>query len=453
MLIEFSAENFKSIRDKVTLSLNASADKKLPKNVAKVNLPQIEKKKSTQRILKSSIIYGANASGKSNIIKAIDIIKRIILYSNKHLQDQKFPIDNFRLDLSYDKKPTNFEFIFVNNGLKYAYQVSLLKERVLEENLYYWPNGRQVKVFERTGQDIVFGNLYEKNNKETELRNKIYAEDTAPNTLFLSMANNVSIPQVKAAYNWFATKLVIMTQQNGIGRDTTQLIADNYIDKQDVLNYLKIADSQIANFKIIEGEVEDLDPNHPMNAFIRTVILPQIAKRENIKIENISKITGKSLDEKTQRYGVNESGQKILIDFNLSDESDGTQRYYGLIGPIISCLKNECTILFDELELRLHPLLSKGVIELFSSDINTNNSQLIMTSHDVNLLNYKDLFRRDQIWFTEKNVESVTELYSLDDFIGIRNSMISSNNYLKGKFGAIPDLNWEIINKYEEKCH
>ena len=442
MLIEFSVENFKSIRDKITFSLLASADKSYPNNVAKIHLPKIEKKKT-------SVIYGANASGKSNIIKAIGSIRRIILSSSKHLQNEKFPIDNFRLDFSYNNKPTNFQFIFVYDKVKYAYQVSLTKEKVLEENLYYWPNGRQVKIFERNGQKIDFGNLYETKNQETELRNKIYAEDTAENILFLSMANTVSIPQVKAAYNWFARNLVIVRQQNGIGQKTTQLITDDIINKDDILSYLKIADSQIADLKIIEGEEQEIDQNNPFNMLIRNVVLPQIAKKENIKIENIGKITGKYVDEKTQRYGINENGERVLVDFSLSDESDGTQRYYGLLGPIISCLNKECTIFFDELELRLHPLLLKGIIELFISDMNLNNSQLVITSHDVNLLNYKGLFRRDQIWFTEKNDLSYTELYSLDDFKGLRNDIIQSKNYLKGKFGAIPDLNWESL-KYEK---
>lgn len=197
---------------------------------------------------------------------------------------------------------------------------------------------------------------------------------------------------------------------------------------------------------IVENEIEDVEQNAFMNNFIKTVILPEIARKENIKIEDVGKIVGKNISEKTKRYAINEKGEKVLVDFDFSDESDGTQRYYGLIGPIISCLKRGCTILFDELELRLHPLLSKGIIDLFTSDLNLKNSQLIITSHDVNLLDTKGLFRKDQIWFVEKNEMSATELYSLDDFKGVRNSMIHSKNYLRGNFGAVPDLDWEIID-------
>ena len=260
------------------------------------------------------------------------------------------------------------------------------------------------------------------------------------------MANRINIPYVKEAFKWFATKLVIIYRQNGIGYDTTRMISEHLIDKKEVLDFLQVADAQIEDFTLVESEIEDVEQNTVMNNFIKTVILPEIARKENIKIESIGKIVGKNISEKTKRYALTENGEKVLVDFNLSDESDGTQRYYGLIGPILSCLKKGCTILYDELELRLHPLLSRGIIELFTSNLNINNAQLIITSHNVNLLDTKNLFRKDQIWFTEKNFDNVTELYSLDDFKGMRNSMIHSKNYLKGKFGAIPDLNWEQIN-------
>lgn len=215
------------------------------------------------------------------------------------------------------------------------------------------------------------------------------------------MANKVNIQPIKDAFTWFATKLVIINRQNGIGDETTRMLAEHFITKQEVLNYLKVADSKITDFTLVESDA-DLDTNHPVNNFIKTVILPEIARRENIKIEDIGKIVGKSYNEKIKRYGISETGERILVDFDISDESDGTQRYYGLIGPIISCLKRGCTVLYDELELRLHPLLAKGIIELFTSDINKTDAQLIITSHNVNLLDTKGLFRKDQIWFTEK---------------------------------------------------
>ena len=446
MLIEFSVENFKSIKDKVTFSMLAAPDTSLSQNVAKIKLPKIHGKKSSNRILKTSVIYGANASGKSNILKAIDIIKQIILHSNMHQPNQTFPIDNFRLDLNCANKPTNFEFIFVHNNTKYAYNVSLTKKKVLEENLYFWPNGRQVKVFERTNNEIEFGSFYKSKNKEDELRNRIYAEDTAENILFLSMANRVNIPQVKEVFHWFATKLVVMYRQNGIGNDTTRMISEQIIKREDVLNLLKVADAQIEDFELNERELDDNEQDFIMNNFIKTVILPQIARQENVKIESIGKIVGKNISEKTKRLATDEKGDKILVDFDLADESEGTQRYYGIIGPLLCCLQRGCTVFFDELELRLHPLLSKGILELFTSEFNSRNTQLIITTHNVNLLDSKGLLRRDQIWLTEKDDNSTTSLYSLDDFKGIRNSMIHSKNYLRGKFGAIPDLDWENLN-------
>lgn len=445
MLIEFSVENYKSIKEKVTLSLQASAYTKIAKNVAKVRLPFIDNKKSIHRILKTSVIYGANASGKSNILKAIDIIRKIILNSNNHITNQPFPIDCFRLDLSCISKPTKFEFIFVQKGIKYAYLVSLTKEKVLEEYLYYWPNGKQLEIFERDEEGISIGSSLKGKDKEDDMRTKIYAQDTAENTLFLSRANNVSLKPLKDAFNWFATKLKIIYQQIGIGNATSSMITDNILNKQEVLNCLKIADSQIADFNLIQQELGDLD-DHPMNIFIKQFILPQIAKKENISMESIGKISGLKIDEKTQRYGITESGEKILVDFDLSEESDGTQRYYGLVGPILACLKSGCTLFFDEMELRLHPLLSKGLIDLFTSEVNSKNAQLIITSHDVNLLDYKGLFRQDQVWFTEKNEYGYTELYSLNEFTDLQDNIINSKNYLKGKFGAIPDLSWENFN-------
>jgi len=445
MLIEFSVENYKSIKEKATLNMAASADKKMPGNVCVFELPKVNNKFKKKRILKTAAIYGANASGKSNILKAVEIVQKIIISSNQYQQGQLFPIDNFRLDERSMAKPTCFEFIFVHNNIKYAYQLELTKQKVVEENLYHWPNGKQVLIFERTNNDINF-NTDKKLSEKDELRNRIYAEDIAENILFLSLANKVNIKPLKESFDWFCTKLRVITKQTGLGM-TTQMIDQNTVNKDDVLKYLKIADPLIANLDIIKNKIDDVDENHLMNDFFQKFVLPDIARKENIKIENIKSIEGFVVNEKTQRVGLDGFGNEKLFSFDLADdESDGTKRYYGIIGQIIDCLNKGCVLLFDEIELRLHTLLSKSILELFISDTNKNCSQLIISSHDVTLLDDCNLFRRDQVWFTEKQDNGATELYSIDDFTGIRNSLVKSKNYLKGKFGAIPQIDLEILN-------
>ncbi len=434
MLIEFSAENFRSIKNKCTLSMLASSDTSILNN-----LFNAENKSKTLKLLKTACIYGANASGKTNILKAAKTIKEIILNSINYKKGGLIPIEPFELDDNFLDKPSSFEFIFIQNNIKYAYGAKLNKKQVIEEYLYSWKTGRKRQIFERNYNNIDF-NL-PKTKEEDSLRLKIYSEDISDNILFLSLANRVNIFEVKEAFDWFDKKLRILLNQKSIGSITTHFLNTGQIKKEDILKYLKLADNQITSFNLTETIIDD-EKEFP--SFLKKHIMNTIAKKENINI-NEADFRALEIEEKTIRQGLDIQGNAKNVEFSMAEkESDGTQKYYGVSGPIINSLNNGYVLLFDELDLRLHTLLSKNLIELFTSSINKNNAQLIFTSHDVNLLDNKNLFRRDQIWFTEKIKDGSTELYSLWDFKA-RKDITVQKGYLEGRYGAIPFINRESL--------
>ena len=446
MLIEVSIENYKSIKNKVTLSMQKSSqDKTLDENFVNIELNKIGQDKKEIGLLKTSAIYGANASGKSNIIDGILKIKLIILNSHAHQQGQLFPVVPFKLDDKCVTEPTFFQFVFIEQGVKYAYNVKLTKKSVVEENLYYYPNGREQKVFSREGNEIKINFGSQKQlDKEAQLRQEIYASDISENILFLSLANRVKIDAVKNAFNWFANKLQVVTKDLNVIPTTTPMLTDNQLSKEQVLKYLKIADSQIQGINI---EANEFNINDPNNSDIKKHLMFE-AQRRNIPFEKMQVEPLMALVEKTQRHGLDIDGNVKNVDFTLQEESLGTAKFYNLIGPIIQELNNGMVIIYDEFDTSLHPLLVKGVIELFYSKVNCSHAQLIMSTHNAYFLDFPALFRRDQVWVTEKQYNGETELYSISDFKGIKRSNLSAKTYLKGKFGGIPQIDLDDI--YEE---
>lgn len=450
MLIEVSIENYKSIKNRVTLSMQKSSqDKSLDENFVNIELNKIGQDKKEIGLLKTSAIYGANASGKSNIIDGILKIKLIILNSHAHQQGQLFPVVPFKLDDKCVTEPTFFQFVFIEQGVKYAYNVKLTQKSVIEENLYHYPNGREQKVFSRQGNEIKinFGSQKQLDQKD-QMRQEIYASDISENILFLSLANKVKIEAVKNAFNWFANKLQVVTNDVNVIPTTTPMLKDNRLSNKQVLKYLQIADPQIQGINI---EANEFNINDPNNINIKQQLFKNLiseAQRRNIPFEKIQVEPLMTLVEKTQRHGLDINGNVKNVDFTLQEESLGTFKFYNLIGPILQALNNGMVIIYDEFDTSLHPLLVKGIIELFYSKVNCSNAQLIISTHNTHFLDFPALFGRDQIWITEKQYNGETELYSISDFKGIKRSDLSAKTYLKGKFGGIPQIDLDDI--YEE---
>ena len=392
MLIQFSVENFLSIKDKVVLSLLASKDNEHPEHLI------VDGNKS---YLKSAVIYGANASGKSNVLNAFWFMVNYVLTSHNQQVHKAIERSPFKFDKETPARPSSFEVIFTANGIRYAYGFSVTDKAVVEEYLYYYPNGRQALIFER--KDTTDFRFTVDIDEQNTLKDR-----TSANKLYLSVASNWSYAKVIPVLEWFASCQIITKNSvaDAYGLEAEQLKDDDY--RRVIASMLRVAD-----FGIQSLQVRDSDPIPSQHSDIFT---------------NIDAVhTVQDIEGNTSSYTL-----------NMTEESDGTNSYFKLIGIVKKALDQGTLLVADEMDAHLHPLLTKHLVSLFNSaEFNPNGAQLIFTSHNTNLLDL-DVLRRDQIWFTEKDEQTAaTDLFSLYDF-SIRKDAKVEKGYLIGRYGAIP---------------
>ncbi|EAK6196467.1 ATP-binding protein [Campylobacter coli] len=415
MLIEFRVENFLSIQDEQVLSMMASKD-----NTFFDSHTNGDKKLA---LLKSSVIYGANASGKSNIIKALAIMKKIVISSANGQRGDKLPIIPFLLG-NEDNKSTKFEIIFIQNDTKYQYGFILNSEKILEEwLLVFGESNRAQKWFER-----IYNEKEEKYNYSFGAKflgsKQLWENSTRDNALFLSVAIQLNNEQLKPVFDFFLKYIrVTCTDSWNDGQEVTIDILRQ--DKQKIISYLKRADLDIEDIVVEETELNKtnlMQENIPQE--IKQMMQTDLEKGARLKKTDIKTIH------------TNQQGKQILFDM-LELESQGTQKFFKLIGPWVEALEQGYTIVVDELNTHLHPLMTKFLVNLFHNEnLNKSNAQLIFTTHDTSILN-QDVFRRDQIWFCEKQ-NKATKLYPLSDFKVRKDKTNLENDYLLGRFGALP---------------
>ncbi|EAI9678954.1 ATP-binding protein [Campylobacter coli] len=426
MLIEFRVENFLSIQDKQVLSMMASKD-----NTFFDSHTNGDKKLA---LLKSSVIYGANASGKSNIIKALAIMKKIVISSANGQRGDKLPIIPFLLG-NEDNKSTKFEIIFIQNDTKYQYGFILNSEKILEEwLLVFGESNRAQKWFER-----IYNEKEEKYNYSFGAKflgsKQLWENSTRDNALFLSVAIQLNNEQLKPVFDFFLKYIrVTCTDSWNDGQEVTIDILRQ--DKQKIISYLKRADLDIEDIVVEETELNKtnlMQENIPQE--IKQMMQTDLEKGARLKKTDIKTIH------------TNQQGKQILFDM-LELESQGTQKFFKLIGPWVEALEQGYTIVVDELNTHLHPLMTKFLVNLFhNEDLSKSNAQLIFTTHDTSILN-QDVFRRDQIWFCEKQ-NKATKLYPLSDFKVRKDKTNLENDYLLGRFGALPYFK-EILSSWSD---
>ncbi|OUP05741.1 AAA family ATPase [Anaeromassilibacillus sp. An200] len=392
MLIQFSVENYLSIKDKIVLSMLASRDTEHPEYLI------VDGNKNH---LKSTVIYGANASGKSNVLNAFWFMVNYVLTSHNQQVHKAIERSPFKFDRETPTRPSSFEVIFTANGIRYVYGFSVTDKAVVEEYLYYYPNGRQALIFERKDTtDFRF-------TVDVEEQNTL-KERTSANKLYLSVASNWSYSKVVPVLEWFASCQIITKHSvaDAYGLEAEQLKDDDY--RRVIASMLRIAD-----FGIQSLQVRDSDP------------IPSLRGDAFPNIEAVH--TVQDTDGNASSYTL-----------NMTEESDGTNSYFKLIGVVKKALDQGTLLVADEMDAHLHPLLTKHLVSLFNStEFNPNGAQLIFTSHNTNLLDL-DVLRRDQIWFTEKDEQTAaTDLFSLYDF-SIRKDAKVEKGYLIGRYGAIP---------------
>ena len=410
MLIEFSVENFMSIRDRVTLSLLAGKETENMENV-------ILNEKNN--ILKSVAIYGANASGKSNIFKAITAAIILIRTSNsRQVNDKLLNIVAFKFDEKSKNEPSKFEFIFEINNTRYVYGFSADINQIYDEYLYQYLSAKPTTIFERTNV-----NKYEFKKDVSELTK--LSKTNTPNKLFLATATAWNYERTKEPFMWFANNIDTFNSNVDFQNQAFDMFENDTSGelKRFTLNLLKEAEINIDNYEI---QKEDLSAEK-LALMFPDPIIKNIISNNNANFKGVGRNVFTSHNVNNNKY--------IL---NMSEESLGTQNIFFLSPLLMDTLSKGKTIIIDEIEKSLHTSLVRYIIELFHNpEVNKNNAQLVFNTHDTNLLKL-DIFRRDQIYFVEKDFSNATtDLYSLDEFSVRKNENIEKG-YLQGRYGAIP---------------
>lgn len=416
MLLAFSIENFRSIRDLQTLSM---AESRLDHHLEWSNLIEA----GGRRLVKTAAIFGPNASGKSNVLRAMIWLRQFVLTSSKEGQaGEQIDAQPFRLSAAKEKAPCHFEIEFFLDGFEYRYGCDVTAKQVDSEWLFRkQPTAKPAKLFTRVGREFDVSSEFFKEGKGLE-------ERTRENALFLSVCAQFAGPEATKIIGWMQRfRWVSGLSEAGFYAFTAQRLAEpGYREK-----ILELAQKADFNISSLRSEIEEiteakLPPDMPVK--LREQALAQKLLRADIKTTH----------EKRDAEG------KVVgrVEFDLGkDESQGTQKFIALSGPITHTLEQGSILVVDELEARLHPLLTQAVVDLFHSPVNRKNAQLIFAAHDVTLLDPERL-RRDQIWFTEKDELAGTDLYSLAEFEPgqVRSGSKFSRQYLLGLFGAVPQL-------------
>jgi len=422
MLVNFRVENFKSFKNLTEFSMETTKLKNLiDSNTFDIN---------NISLLKSAVIYGANASGKSSLIDAFRSLKSILKNSIDIEKTKRYQAQPFLLNTETEGKETFLEIEFIIEEIIYRYGFKIAKNAVILQEWLYQKKlkikAREVRLFFREEQDITLGTLFKEG--------KLLAEKTRDNTLFLSVVAQFDGEISKNILTWINQ---LNTISNLKSDEFEGFSFSKFEDKEDeefkekIINFIKQADVGIYNIENKNIKFDDLKQELNLDKeHLKKIPEELILKLEE---EGVSKI------ETVHMQYDKDNSFKTMKSFDLEFESDGTQKLLALSGPIIETLSKGEILVVDELDNSLHTELVEAIVQLFNSkETNPNNAQLIFTTHDTNLLNQK-LFRRDQIWFTQKDIYGVSELYSLVEY-GTRNDLALEKNYLDGKFGAVPHI-------------
>lgn len=413
MLLEFRVRNYRSIRDEQTLTLIASGDKELATtHLAPTGL------KSAPHALRTAVVYGPNASGKSSLLRALDYLRAVVAESATVIQPgQTYNVQPFKLDAASARQPTEFEITFLLSGVRHQYAFSMTAQRIVSESLLVYRSSKPTQLYSR---QHVEGDRYdyEFSTYLTGPR-KLWQESTRPNALFLSMAAQLNSEQLGPVFNWIVRSITFLPAGATVLPDFTTAMLESEQGRASIREFLSAADISIADV--------------------------QAVPRKGMRAQWVIGAGGLQASQEEREFLVpvfEHSTPNGSAKFELHDESEGTQRLYGLIAPVLDCLRDGRVLVVDELDSSLHTLLVRRLITMFQTpELNPNGAQLIFSTHDTSLLDHT-LFRRDQIWFTEKDADQATRLYPLTDF-SPRKQEAWERGYLAGRYGAVPFFsNW-----------
>jgi AAA15 family ATPase/GTPase len=364
------------------------------------------------------VIFGPNAGGKSNLIKALQFMRAVVAESASVMQPgQTFHTQSFRFEGTSVAQPTEFDVSFVLDGIRYQFGFALTAQRITREYLLVYKAFKPQLWFERYFDEESGKDLYDFG---TGLKGpkSVWEGATRPNALFLSMAVQLNSEQLQPVFAWFVNQLAIFNEITPLGQHFSIEMLRKPEGKRAICDFLTSADISISDIEVVTRKVSGQAVHFDVAA-------------EKTEVRNEEQEVHELLF-----HHVTDHGEAV---FSLGDESMGTRNLLFLTGPVLEILDKGMVLVVDELGSSLHPLLVRRLVELFqNSRFNKKGAQLIFTSHDTSLLD-QDLFRRDQIWFVEKDRDQASKLYPLSDFSPRKNEALE-RGYLMGRYGALPFL-------------
>lgn len=438
MIVNFSIQNFRSIKEKILLSFEATKSDDLESYY----INEIQGKKKF-RLLKLGLIYGANASGKTTILEALDFLRDMVLEPFEK-KTKTFDFKPFLFDENTPNENTIFNIEFIQNKIKYLYEVEFNEKSICKEKLNYF-NPNKANIFERetdTEKQLTKIKFGSKISISQKYKTALEANTLWNNTVLSGyLKTNFESFELQEVINWFSEKLnPIINPDSSLFPFISENIENKKIDKKNIINLLKKADFNISDI-LIKKEEKKIDSE----------LFNLISRTSNLSEEKLNKIREKGSIEGKEIIFKHAFKNKKQYSLPYYEESAGTQRYYQISGLLDLMIRNESIFSIDEIESSLHPDLIKHF--LLSFLVNAKNSQLIATTHHRELLMEKDIIRNDAIWFTEKKDNGSTDLFSLADFNSsvIRNTSSVYNAYKIGKLGANPNLKDYFIDLENEK--
>lgn len=407
MLVEFSVQNYLSFHSRVTLSMRAAA-------LGEVGLDRTFLVAPGLRLLRSAVVYGANASGKSNLFKAMLFVRRFVINSSKEGQaTESIPVTRFALSTVTAQQPSEFEIVFFHDQVRYRYGFSLDEERIHRE----W-------LFCVAPQQVAEEELFQRASEMISVREGFpegagLERRTRKNALFLSLVAQLNGEVAGKILQWFDGFRPISGLEDRAYLSFTMKMLEE--DKAPILELVQRADLGILDLHLDQMEV----PGD---------LLSGLSEEEKRKLGS-RKV--RRIQTEHQRYDeAHQPAGRVL--FEMKDESEGTRKFLALSGPILDVLATNKILVIDEFETRLHPLLARALVKMFHLSDEHSSAQLLCATHDSNLLDRR-MFRKDQVWFTEKDRYGATSLYSLAEF-RLGEDANYEREYIRGKFGAVPLL-------------
>jgi uncharacterized protein len=416
MLLEFRLKNYRAFRTEAVFSLVASTDKTfVDENTTETGLAGV------MRALRTAAVYGPNASGKTTLLRAIQLMRGVVVESAALKPDQTFNVQPFALDADAKREPTLFEATVLLNGVRHQYGFEFTPQRIVAEWLLVYQTKRPQRWIQRRYNSETKEETFEFSPRLTGSK-RVWQDATRPNALFLSTAVQLNSEALQPLFQWFQGALHVFLDGGHIPHDfTTTMVERN--EAQPIAAMLSAADIGIHSITVQRKKA--FQRGFKMD--LATGEVETTAGEGEIPMPKFRHVVG-----------------EISADFDYSDESQGTQKLYALAGPILDIVAKGSMLVIDELDRSLHPLLVHQLVRTFQDpEINTRGAQLIFTTHDTSLLD-ASLLRRDQIWFAEKDEAQSATLVPLTDF-SPRKDEAFERAYLTGRYGGVPVLDRHLL--------